>query len=317
MALPVLVLLFGGYLLWRKAALKRFGTAALINKLYSASVIKRWVQFLVLLTAVALGILALANPRVQTSSGPDVRKGIDVVIALDVSNSMLATDVAPNRLTAAKTLINSILQKETSNRVSLILFAGNAYVQVPLTYDYSSIDLFVRAAEPGAVPSQGTALSNALDKAELAFAPSAERYKALVIISDGESHDGNAVEKATALAQKGVAVYTVGLGSAEGAPFQTADGEKKDASGNVIISRLNEDLLKQIAAAGKGRYFFYQNAGVVSSALRTELATAGTKALADVTLFEYDSRYMLFALPMLVLLALELFVGDKKRRAVA
>ena len=317
LAVPVLAVLFVAYLWWRKAALKRLGTTELLHKLYSTSGAKRWVQALLLLTAVALGVLALANPRVQTTSGPDVRKGIDVVLALDVSNSMLATDAMPNRLTAAKNLINNLLQKEAANRVALILFAGNAYLQVPLTYDYSSIDLFVRAAEPGSIPSQGTALSNALDKAELAFAPSAERYKALVIITDGESHDANAAEKAAALAQKGVAIYTVGLGSAEGSTIQTADGEKKDAAGNVVVSKLNVDLLKQVAESGKGQYFLFDNAATVSTALRTELAAAGTKALADETLFEYDSRYFLFAVPMLLLLAAELFVGDKKRRAEA
>lgn len=311
---PFLLLLFAGYLLWRRRALQRLGNAVLLKNLYARfQFYKLWLKVVLLLLSVVAGVLMLANPRVQSTSGPDVRKGIDVVLALDVSNSMLATDVQPNRLTAAKSMITALLQKEKSDRLALILFAGNAYLQVPLTYDYSSIDLFVKAATTGSVPSQGTALTNVLDRATQAFATSAERYKTLVVITDGETHDDNAAQKAVELAQQGITIHTVGIGTASGSTITTADGEKRDAAGNIVLSRLNEEVLKTVSSATRGRYIYFDNAVNVSSALRTELSAAGTRALADVTLFEYDSRYYYFALPMLLLLAAELFIGDRKK----
>ncbi|HYH14606.1 MAG TPA: VWA domain-containing protein, partial [Flavisolibacter sp.] len=246
---------------------------------------------------------------------PTVRKGIDVVFAMDVSNSMLATDVQPDRLTKAKDLIRQVLRQTPDNRVALVLFAGQAYVQVPLTTDYSAAQLLINAAAPSTVAAQGTAISDALKKTEIALATSEDRYKALVLITDGETHDEEAVNVAKELASKGVIINTVGIGSPQGTTIidETTGQAKVDASGSPVISKLNEAILREIAAAASGDYIYLQDVATAARNITGLFAAADKKAVVDTSLLNYNTLYMWVAAPMLLVLLADVFFPDRKK----
>lgn len=233
--------------------LKRIGNARLVTSLFpSYSFGKNLAKFFLFLLAFALGCVAVANPRRPDKVQEDVRAGSDVMLALDVSNSMLATDVAPSRLLRAKALLSKLIDQLPNDRIGLVLFAGKAYIQMPLTTDHSAAKLFLDAASPADISAQGTAIGEALQKSGFAFGES-ERFKTVVLLSDGETFDEDALKEAKSLATQGVMVNTVGIGSPEGATIYdtTTNAPRRDASGNVIISRLNEALLQQIATDRK------------------------------------------------------------------
>jgi Ca-activated chloride channel family protein len=200
------------------------------------------------------------------------------------------------------------------NRIGLVLFAGNAYLQMPLTFDHSAAQLFVSTAQPSAMGVQGTAIGDALDKCRLAFGTESEKYKAVVLITDGETHDENAVTAAQQLGQSGVMINAVGIGSPEGGTItDTAGNSKKDAAGNEIISKLNEPLLQQLATATNGIYVHLQNISEATGQVNTQLAKIEKTALGDTSLFTYKTYYGWMALPMLLLLMIELFFPDRKK----
>ncbi len=292
------------------------GDARLVKELYkNHSRFKTIIKFFLLIIAFAAGCIAIANPRKLSETVNDVRKGIDVVIALDVSNSMLATDVVPNRLTKAKQLITQLINKMPDNRIGLVIFAGNAYLQLPLTYDHGSANLFLTTADPGLIKAQGTAISEALQISDRAFATSSERYKSIILISDGETHDEGALLKTQELATKGVMINTVGLGSTGGAAIvdPLTKLSKKDAAGNTIISKLNQEILQQIADTTKGKYIHLDDAGRAATEIIAQLSTADKKALLDTSLLSYQSFYTSLAIPMLLFLLIEIFFPDRKK----
>ena len=313
--MPVLLLLFLFYLLWRRRAVKRMGDAALVKALMPAHAKgKLFLKFFLLLLAFSLGCIAIANPRQPDEMQEDARQGIDVVMALDVSNSMLATDIAPSRLQRAQALITKLIDALPNDRIGLVLFAGNAYIQMPLTTDHGAAKLFVSTASPGAIASQGTSIADALEKSDLTFPPEGERFKAVVLVTDGETHDEDAPVKAQELAAKGTMINTIGLGSAEGSVIVGENGEeKRDAAGNVVISRLNEPLLQQVATLTNGTYINLQSTDAAVQELVAQLALVEKKALKDTSVFTYKTFYAWLALPMLLLLVLELFFPDRKK----
>jgi Ca-activated chloride channel family protein len=244
-----------------------------------------------------------------------VRKGIDVVIALDISNSMLANDLKPNRLSKAKEFITHLIGKMPDNRIGLVLFAGNAYLQLPLTYDHGSANLFLTTADPGLIKTQGTAISEALELSDKAFSVSTERYKSIILISDGETHDEGSLIKVQELAAKGIMINTVGIGSVGGAAIVDPISKlsKKDETGKTIITKLNEDLLRQIADTTKGKYINLADPLNASSDIIAQLADADKKTLPDTSLLNYQSFYAWLAIPMLLFLLLEIFLPDRKK----
>jgi Ca-activated chloride channel family protein len=312
---PFFAFLFLMYLLWKRKAARRIGDIKLVKELYKNHAPgKTILKFLLLMIAFSLGCIAVANPRKQDASTTEVRKGIDLVIALDVSNSMLATDVPPSRLQRAKAFILKLTEEMPDNRVGLVIFAGNAYLQMPLTFDHSAAQLFVSTAQPSAIAVQGTAIGEALDKCRLAFGEESGKYKAVVLITDGETHDENAAIAATQLAQSGVMINTVGIGSAEGSPIaDTSGSSKKDASGNEIISKLNEPLLQQLATTTNGIYVHLENINAGAEQVLKQLAKIEKTALGDTSLFTYKTFFSWLALPMLLLLVIELFFPDRKK----
>ncbi len=314
--LPLLMIIFIFYQVKKRTALNKIGNPVLVKALYkNHSPLKVILKFVFLLIAFALGCIALANPRKPEETTNDVRKGIDVVLALDVSNSMLATDIAPDRLTKSKEFISQLIKDMPDNRLSLVVFAGHAYVQLPLTYDHNAVRMFLSTATPALVSAQGTAITEALQKSENAFNTSEERYKTIVLISDGETHDAEAVNTAKEMAGKGILINTIGVGSTEGGYIvdPTTKVKKIDESGNVVLSRLDEETLKNIAQVTRGSYIRLNNVTAGVKELEATLSTAEKKAFVDLSLLSYQSFYWWFCIPLLLFLLVETFIPDRKK----
>jgi Ca-activated chloride channel homolog len=313
--LVLLLLIYLGYIVWKKKTAKRIGDERLVKQLTkNHSPLKSGIKFSLLLLGFALGCLALTNPRKPIDAPGEERKGIDVVIALDVSNSMTATDVPPDRLQKAKQFITKLIDKLPNDRVGLVLFAGNAYVQMPLTFDHGAAKLYVSSATPGSIPSQGTAISDALEKGRLVFEETSDRFKSIVLITDGETHDENAEEELQEAVQRGIMVNTVGLGSPEGTTILDSAGNvKKDEAGNTVISKLNDAILKNIATTSQGAYVHLENSDEAVAQVTAQYGQIEKKALVDTSLFNYQTFYSWLAIPMLLFLLIEIFIPDRKK----
>lgn len=287
------------------------GDPALVRQLIRSYSQRRFfLKFVLLILAFSAGILAIMNPRVPGDSDNKTRKGIDMAIALDVSKSMLAADLAPSRLERARQFIIRLMNEMPDDRIALVLFAGKAYLQMPLTTDHGAAALFVSSATPDAVPQQGTVISDALQMSAAVFNPADKRFKAVLVFTDGEDHDPDALRTAKELAGKGVMINTIGIGSAEGAPItDPATGQhKRDEAGNTIISRLNEEELKGLAAATNGVYVHLQNSEEAITAVKNHLSQIERKAFGDTSLMQYTTYYMWLAAAMLLLLLIELII---------
>lgn len=293
------------------------GDSRLVDKLlgyYSAN--KFLVKFILVCLAFVLGVLAVMNPRRAGAFDPTRRKGIDIAIALDVSKSMLAADMAPSRLERAKQFISKLMEAMPDDRIALVVFAGKAYMQMPLTADHGAASLFVSSASPDVVPQQGTVITDALEMSSRVFNAAEKRFKTIILISDGEDHDPGAKSKAAELAEQGVMINTVGIGSTEGATIiDPATRElKKDESGNTVISKLNEEELRAIADKTNGIYVHLETSEAAVMALRSQLAQIDRKAYGDISMMNFTSFYPWLALAMLVLLLAESFLSENKRK---
>lgn len=315
------VIIFAGLfilvLLWKKKVRQRIGEARLVNALtrtYSHLLFN--VKFGFLSLAFIAGVVAAMNLQKPGGEGSIQRKGIDVVIALDVSKSMLATDITPNRLERAKQLVTKLMNAMPDDRIGLVVFAGRAYLQMPLTNDHGAASMYVTSASPDAVPQQGTVVSEALTMSANAFNQEERRFKAVVLISDGEDHDANAVTTAKDLSRQGMMINTIGIGSPEGTtiPDAATGANKKDENGNDIISRLNEEELKKIAESTNGVYIRLQDAEEAVQLLKEQLTKIESKAFGDVSLMNFKTYYWWFAIAMFVLLVAEYFTPETKRR---
>lgn len=313
--LLVVALLYLGYRRWKQRTIRRIGDEALVRSLFSRfSPAKERIKFFMVLLAFTLGTVALTNPRKPDMASSDVRKGIDVFLAMDVSKSMLATDVPPIRLQKAQDLLTSLVDKMPNDRIGVILFAGHAYLQMPLSTDHQAAKFFITTTGPNAVPEPGTAIGDALKKAEEAFDKTG-RFKTVILVTDGETHDEDALNITKDLAQKGIMVNTVGVGSVEGSTIIDPETEtvKKDEAGNTVISKLNEDLLKQIAATTNGTYVHLSQPAEAAAQLLQQYQNVEKKALPDFSSMSFHSYYFWFAFPMLLLLMAEIFIPDKKK----
>jgi Ca-activated chloride channel family protein len=300
---------------WKKRTTKAIGDEQLIKNLFkNHSPTREKIKFGLILRAFALGTISLANPRRPDEASAEKRNGIDVVLALDVSKSMLATDVAPVRLQKAKDLLANIINSMPNDRIALILFAGHAYLQMPLTTDHEAAKMFLSNADPGAVPEPGTAIGDALKQADAAFDKS-DRFKTVVLVTDGETHDEEALQNAKELGEKGIMINTVGIGSVQGSTIiDTATNQaKRDESGNIVVSKLNEQLLQQMAAATNGIYVHLEETTAATNQLLTQYKEVPKRALPDSTSMTYYSFYWWFTLPMFLLLIFELFMPDRRR----
>jgi Ca-activated chloride channel family protein len=263
-----------------------------------------------------MDIHAAANLRNPKAGSGSKQNGIDVMVALDVSNSMLAQDVKPNRLERAKQLLNLLVDNLGDNRMGLVVFAGQAYLQMPLTSDLASAKMYISNALPNAVSLQGTAIGDALSICNASLDTKEKKYKAVVLISDGEDHDGKAEEVVKQLADEGVIVHTIGIGSPDGSPIFDSEMNdfKKDQNGEVVISKLNELALQKIAEETGGTYQLFSSADEVVNGLKAALGEMETKQIGGGGQREYNTYFQLFLLAALVLLVAEVIIPEQKKK---
>lgn len=315
--IPLLILLFRSALRWKRDTIKKVGDELLVKQLIrNFSPQKHAIRFSVVVVAFGCMIIAAANLQSATQTERVSRQGIDVMIALDVSRSMLATDIKPSRLAKAKQFIHNLIDKLENNRVGLVLFAGRAYLQMPLTADHSAAGLYMSNANPDAVPTQGTVIAEALKTCNKAFDDNHDkRYKAVVLITDGEDHGENTTKAAKDLADNGVVIFTVGAGTTNGATIvNTSNGEaKRDERGNVIISRINEQELMDIAGESKGIYQQLNDIDTTVDKLMTQFSEMDTKAIVDNRLLNYRSFFQWFLILAFAGLTAELFISERKK----
>jgi Ca-activated chloride channel family protein len=317
-ALIPLCLVFFAVVRWKKKVTKLLGDEKLIYQLTKKYSAKRFTaKFVVLLVALALIIIAAANLRKQEITSRQKTVGIDVVIALDVSKSMWAEDVKPSRLDAAKQFINTLITRLDGNRVALVLFAGQAFLQMPLTSDISVARLYVSNASTDAVPVQGTVVGEALTLCQNSLDIKEKKSKAVVLISDGEDHDPKSTEVLQQLSDNGVTVYTVGVGSVQGAPIMEpgASTYKVDMNGQTVVSKLNETELMQIAQQTGGVYYHLDDVQAVSNSITSVLNSMEKKAIENNGgAKQYASFYYVFALIALLILIAEIFIPEVSRK---
>lgn len=300
---------------WKKQRVKKIGDEALVKQLIKGYSPKRFFyKFLLPLIAMVIGIVAIANWQTPKGDSQVKRKGVDIMIALDVSKSMLAQDIKPNRLERAKQVVAKLMDKLEDDRVGLILFAGHAYLQMPLTTDHAAAKMYLSAATPDAVPTQGTVISEALNTADNAFEAKDKKFKSVIVITDGEDHEEGALDAAKNLVNSGAMVNTIGMGTAEGSPIieEGSTEYKKDAQGNIIITRLNQAELQQIAAAGKGLYQLYSNTDDVVNNLVTQVDSIGEKEITDKASLTYQTYFQWLIAAVIVLLLIEIVIAERK-----
>jgi Ca-activated chloride channel family protein len=300
----------------KKSTIKKIGDPELVNQLMGRYNHKGFFQkFLLVSLAMACLVIALANMRVPKGSEKISRNGIDVMIAIDVSKSMLAQDVQPTRLDRAKQLLSRLIDKLANDRIGIVIFAGKAYLQMPLTGDHAAAKMYLSSASTESVPTQGTVIGDALKMCYASFNTKEKKYKAVLLISDGEDHDETALQTADQMAAQGIVINTIGIGSPGGAPIMdVSTGQMKtDAEGNTVISRLNEQELRAIAEKGNGLYMLYNNTEEVASMIAAQLATMDQRSVKDDSLINYKSYAQWFLALALLMLVSELFIREMKR----
>ncbi|MBS1659745.1 MAG: VWA domain-containing protein [Bacteroidetes bacterium] len=315
-ALPALLILLFFLLRWKKKTQSRIGDPALVKQLIeSFSPFRFLLKVGLALVAFILLVLGAANFQMPGAMENVQRKGVDVMLVLDVSKSMLARDIKPNRLERAKQLLLRLTEKLDNDRIGLILFAGRAYMQMPLTTDHGAAKMYIQQASPEAVPTQGTVIGEALKMANMAFNSKERKYKSIVLLSDGEDHDPEALEVAKKLAQNGVMVNTIGIGSPEGSPIvDPVSGEiKKDEQGQTILSKLNEPELQQLSNTTNGQYIRLDNLDDALITMTQQLESAEKKAMSDTEFIDYKSFFQWFLAIALILLVVEFFLAERRK----
>lgn len=319
--IAVLAAIIIGYLYQQRSkeiALKQLSDERLLKKLFPTYAPGREkIKFAGLISALALLFVAWANPQYGITSDTAKQLSSDVMIALDVSNSMYATDVQPNRLERAKNFALDLVHTLRTERIGTIIFAGHAYLQMPLTNDIGAAALFLKSADPEQVPTQGTAIAEAIDIAEQNFTPESKRYKVLIIISDGEDHDSEAIKRAEQARRNGLLIFTVGVGTPEGGLIPINDGSgnnvKRDDDGQPIRTQLNEKMMIDLAHAGSGVYYNLSRTTDIVQTLKTRIDAVEKREVATGKLGNFESLYFYFAFAALVLLIWEYLYGFAKK----
>ena len=313
--IPILALIrFVSYRNQRKR-LRQFGDPELLKQLMpDVSRFRPLVKFWVLLGALALLIVMLARPQLGTKISNEKRVGIETIIAMDISNSMLAEDVVPSRLDRSKMMVENLVDHFTNDKIGLIVFAGDAFVQLPITSDYVSAKMFLSSISPSMMASQGTDIARAIEMATHSFTQEEGIGKAIIVITDGEDHEGGALEAAKAAKDEGMRVYVLGVGSVNGAPIPVSGtGDyMKDNTGNTVMSALNEDMCKQVAQAGGGAYIHVENNSAAQQQLDNELDKLAKKETTTAVYSEFDEQFQAVGILVLLLLIVEICILDRR-----
>jgi len=318
---PGLIILLVLSLRQRKLARARFGETEMVKRLLPDYSPRRVIiKFIICTLAFIFGVLTVARPQFGSRLEEIKREGVEVIIALDVSNSMLAEDIAPNRLERAKQAIAQLVNQLRNDKIGLILFAGDAYTQIPVTNDYLSAKMFLESAGTEAVSKQGTSIGSAIDLGMKSFSPQNDKSKALIIITDGENHEDDALSKAKEASGEGIVIYTIGIGSPDGSPIPlTVNGRQdylKDQNGNTVITRLDEDILKEIASATSGRYVRANNTSLGLNEVYNDIGRMKKSETSSVMYTDYNDQFMVPAIIMLMLLLIDFFIMDKRNNAL-
>lgn len=329
LSIPVFVAAYIAYTHRKRRQLEAFGDAELMAELMpNASRVRPAVKFSILMVALALLIIAAARPQWGTSERTEKRQGIEAIVALDISNSMLAEDVAPNRLDRAKQMLSKMLDNMVNDKVGLVVFAGDAFVQLPITCDYVSAKMFLNTTKPELIQTQGTAIGKAIHTCVNSFGAVNDRdgyshavsdaSRAIIIITDGENHEDDAVAAAKQAREQGIQVMVVGIGKPEGSPIPLpgTNNYRKDRQGNVVVSRLNEDMCREIAQAGGGIYVRCDNTNTAMRALQKELDKMATQEIEAQVYTEYNEQFHSFALLALLLIVIDFFIFNRKNKAI-
>jgi len=299
----------------QKKRLRKFGDPQLLRSLMpDVSRFRPAVKFWILQGALALLIVMLARPQFGTKISNEQRTGIETIIAMDISNSMLAEDITPSRLDRSKMMVENLVDHFTNDKIGLLVFAGDAFVQLPITSDYVSAKMFLSSIDPSMMATQGTDIARAIDMATHSFTQEEGIGKAIIVITDGEDHEGGALESAKAAKDAGMRVYVLGVGSTQGAPIPipgTGD-YMKDNTGNTVMSALNEDMCRQVAQAGGGAYIHVENNSAAQDQLDNELNKLAKKETTSTVYSEFDEQFQAVAILALLLLILEICIYDRR-----
>jgi len=315
--IPLLIAVFIYTTILKNRNIKKFGNPELIAQLMpNVSALRPKVKFYVQLFVIFLLAIVLAQPQFGTKVENSKRNGIEVMIALDVSNSMMAQDVQPSRLEKAKQVLSKLIDGMTDDKIGLVVFAGDAYTQLPITADYVSAKMFLSSISTQMVQRQGTAIGSAIDLAIKSFGPKEKTGRAIIVITDGENHEDDAVGAAKLSTENDIVVHVIGMGKADGAPIPAPGTMSfwKDKDGNVVVSKLNEEMCKEIAVAGKGLYVHADNSNSAYRIITSQLDKMAKSDIKTSVFSEYNEQFQSFALLALLLLLIDFFVFDRKNK---
>lgn len=317
--LPVLAVAHYLWMLRKKRNLKRYGDPTLLKPLMKdVSRLRTEIKFWLLQFSLLFLIIALARPQYGTKVETRKRNGIEAIIAMDISNSMLAEDVRPNRLEKAKMMISNLVDNMVDDKIGLVIYAGQAYVQLPITSDYVSAKMFLETISPSQIEMQGTDIAAAIDISAKSFTTQQGVSRAIFIITDGEDNEGGAVEAARAAAQNGIHVYVLGVGEPAGAPIPVPGTGRYiiDNEGNTVISRLNEGMCREIANAGQGNYIYVDNSSSAQKKLNKYVENLGRTEMETSVFSEYDEQFQGFILLSLLFLLLDVFILERENHVL-
>ncbi|MFA8299223.1 MAG: VWA domain-containing protein [Hyphomicrobiales bacterium] len=318
---PVFIGVFIALMMWRRNAIKKFGERRLVDKLIPSYSRRRpTIKFIILMLAWIFLVVGVADPLTGSKLEQAKRKGIDVMIALDVSNSMLAEDIAPNRLANAKQVISKLINKLEGDRIGIVVFAGKAFLQLPLTTDYGAAKLFLSTIDTRSVGVQGTAIGEALTLCQQSFDETKKHSKVILLITDGENHEDNAVTIASEIGKKGTRIFAIGMGSVDGAPipeynkYGVQSGYKTDRENNTVITRLDPKTLEEIAANGDGSYVRASNSRGWFSTIFKDIDSIQKGDIDSKKYIDYEDQFQYFIFIAILLLIIELFIFEKKSK---
>jgi Ca-activated chloride channel family protein len=310
---PLILILYGVGEAMRSRRVKSFGDPALVEALMpSRSKAKGWVRCVLFALAFMFFVIGLARPQIGARLAEKKKHGAEIMIVLDVSNSMLAEDYSPNRLERAKLSISRLTDKLRDDRIGLVLFAGTSFVQLPVTSDYTSAKMFLPGITTESVPVQGTAMGDAILTAAKCFSEQSEKSRVIIVISDGENHEDDPVQAAKTATEVGAKVYTIGVGSPEGQPIPIGGELLKDKDGNIVVTRLDEETLRKVAREGNGAYVHAGNDEFGLNPIIADIRRMEDEEFGSVVFEQYNEQYMYFFWAALVLLVVEMLIGERK-----
>ena len=313
--IPVFFIVQAVLLRIRRNRLRKFGDEKLVSQMmpsYSKS--KVWVRLVLFSIGFFFFVVGLSRPQIGARLKEQEIKGAEIIIAIDVSNSMLAEDYSPNRLERAKLAVSRLVDKLRDDRIGLVIFAGTSFVQLPVTTDYVSAKMFLNSIDTGSIPIQGTALGDAITTCIRSFSAQSDKSRAIILITDGENHEDDPVAAAKQAAEMGIKVFTIGVGSPEGKPIPMNGELLKDKDGEIVVSRLDEAVLQEIAAEGNGAYVRAGNSEFGLNPIIDDLRKLEDEKYSSVVFEEYDEQFMYFLAIALVFFVLEMLVGDRRSK---